>query len=121
MGERTATLYSVVQNWPMFREMKWNSDENRKRAIREYREGMIKDGSEVWGLERNKLVEYLRCLSGEALTRAAVLNELLDHTTCGLERAAGFEPATTCLGSKDSTTELRPLAGDLIQEHRLAV
>ena len=27
----------------------------------------------------------------------------------GLERAAGFEPATTCLGSKDSTTELRPL------------
>ena len=26
-----------------------------------------------------------------------------------MERAAGFEPATTCLGSKDSTTELRPL------------
>jgi hypothetical protein len=23
----------------------------------------------------------------------------------------GFEPTTTCLGSKDSTTELRPLAG----------
>ena len=22
----------------------------------------------------------------------------------------GFEPTTTCLGSKDSTTELRPLA-----------
>ena len=28
-----------------------------------------------------------------------------------LERAMGFEPTTTCLGSKDSTTELRPLAG----------
>ena len=28
----------------------------------------------------------------------------------GLERAMGFEPTTTCLGSKDSTTELRPLA-----------
>jgi hypothetical protein len=27
-----------------------------------------------------------------------------------LERARGFEPLTTCLGSKDSTTELRPLA-----------
>ena len=27
----------------------------------------------------------------------------------GLERARGFEPLTTCLGSKDSTTELRPL------------
>ena len=27
-----------------------------------------------------------------------------------LERAMGFEPTTTCLGSKDSTTELRPLA-----------
>ena len=26
-----------------------------------------------------------------------------------LERAMGFEPTTTCLGSKDSTTELRPL------------
>jgi hypothetical protein len=26
-----------------------------------------------------------------------------------LERARGFEPLTTCLGSKDSTTELRPL------------
>ncbi len=38
-----------------------------------------------------------------------------------LERAMGFEPTTTCLGSKDSTTELRPLAGDLIQEQRLAV
>ena len=38
-----------------------------------------------------------------------------------MERAAGFEPATTCLGSKDSTTELRPLAGDLIQERRLSV
>ena len=25
-----------------------------------------------------------------------------------LERAMGFEPTTTCLGSKDSTTELRP-------------
>lgn len=50
-----------------------------------------------------------------------MLNAPLDHTTCGLERAAGFEPATTCLGSKDSTTELRPLAGDLIQEQRLAV
>ena len=33
----------------------------------------------------------------------------------------GFEPTTTCLGSKDSTTELRPLAGDLIQEHRVSV
>ena len=31
-------------------------------------------------------------------------------TKCGLERAMGFEPTTTCLGSKDSTTELRPLA-----------
>jgi hypothetical protein len=30
-----------------------------------------------------------------------------------LERAMGFEPTTTCLGSKDSTTELRPpLAGE---------
>lgn len=26
-----------------------------------------------------------------------------------MERARGFEPLTTCLGSKDSTTELRPL------------
>jgi hypothetical protein len=25
-----------------------------------------------------------------------------------LERAMGFEPTTTCLGSKDSTPELRP-------------
>ncbi len=44
-----------------------------------------------------------------------------DRTYCGclgkkkgfalrrfLERAMGFEPTTTCLGSKDSTTELRP-------------
>ncbi len=48
-----------------------------------------------------------------------------------LERAAGFEPATTCLGSKDSTTELRPLTavipctptGSLIfiQEHPMSV
>ena len=29
--------------------------------------------------------------------------------TSSLERARGFEPLTTCLGSKDSTTELRPL------------
>ena len=35
-------------------------------------------------------------------TSSAVLN---------LERAMGFEPTTTCLGSKDSTPELRPLAG----------
>ena len=27
-----------------------------------------------------------------------------------LERARGFEPLTTCLGSKYSTTELRPLS-----------
>ena len=26
-----------------------------------------------------------------------------------MERAMGFEPTTTCLGSKDSNTELRPL------------
>ena len=33
------------------------------------------------------------------------------HDACLiLERARGFEPLTTCLGSKDSTTELRPLA-----------
>ena len=31
-----------------------------------------------------------------------------------LERAMGFEPTTTCLGSKDSTTELRPLIPCLI-------
>ena len=31
------------------------------------------------------------------------------RTKCSLERAMGFEPTTTCLGSKDSTTELRPL------------
>ena len=31
------------------------------------------------------------------------------HFMCYLERAMGFEPTTTCLGSKDSTTELRPL------------
>jgi hypothetical protein len=54
----------------MFREMKRNRDGNRKRAIREDREGMITDGSEVWGLERNKLVEYLRYLSSEALTKS---------------------------------------------------
>ena len=30
-------------------------------------------------------------------------------TAEGLERAMGFEPTTSCLGSKHSTTELRPL------------
>ena len=46
-----------------------------------------------------------------------------NHLDCNvdLERAMGFEPTTTCLGSKDSTTELRPLGRDLIQEHRLTV
>ena len=34
-----------------------------------------------------------------------------------LERAAGFEPATTCLGSKDSTTELRPLGHSLPESY----
>src|SRR5512146_482889 len=34
-----------------------------------------------------------------------------------LERAAGFEPATTCLGSKDSTTELRPLDRNLPESY----
>jgi hypothetical protein len=34
-----------------------------------------------------------------------------------LERAAGFEPATTCLGSKDSTTELRPLGHGLSESY----
>ena len=37
--------------------------------------------------------------------RMSTLLKRLKH----MERAAGFEPATTCLGSKDSTTELRPL------------
>ena len=32
------------------------------------------------------------------------------RSVSSLERAMGFEPTTTCLGSKDSTTELRPLA-----------
>lgn len=32
-----------------------------------------------------------------------------------LERAMGFEPTTTCLGSKDSTTELRPLANRILR------
>ena len=31
-----------------------------------------------------------------------------------LERAMGFEPTTFCLGSKHSTTELRPLALQII-------
>ena len=31
-----------------------------------------------------------------------------------LERAMGLEPTTTCLGSRDSTTELRPPCGVLI-------
>jgi hypothetical protein len=31
-----------------------------------------------------------------------------------LERARGFEPLTTCLGSKDSTTELRPLTDRIL-------
>lgn len=31
-----------------------------------------------------------------------------------LERATGFEPATTCLGSRNSTTELHPLRYDSI-------
>ena len=61
------------------------------------------------------------------LERGAPLSEspvvASNHCDCdvSLERAMGFEPTTTCLGSKDSTTELRPLAGDLIQERRLAV
>ncbi len=52
-----------------------------------------------------------------------MLTEATSYKKCGfgLERAMGFEPTTTCLGSKDSTTELRPLTGDLIQEHRLTV
>ena len=32
----------------------------------------------------------------------------LDWRPKGVERAMGFEPTTTCLGSKDSTPELRP-------------
>jgi hypothetical protein len=35
-------------------------------------------------------------------------HSLLDTGWFFLERAMGFEPTTTCLGSKDSTTELRP-------------
>lgn len=69
MGKPTASLHRVVQNWPILREMKRNRDENRRRGIHEDQEGMIKDGSKVWSLERNTLVEYLRCLSGEALTK----------------------------------------------------
>lgn len=34
--------------------------------------------------------------------------------SAGMERATGFEPATTCLGSRNSTTELHPLRYDSI-------
>ena len=34
-----------------------------------------------------------------------------------MERAMGFEPTTSCLGSKHSTTELRPLALGSVLHH----
>jgi hypothetical protein len=36
-----------------------------------------------------------------------------------MERMTGFEPATSCLGSKRSTTELHPLAVFIIMFFRL--
>jgi len=35
-------------------------------------------------------------------------------TNLSLERVTGFEPATSCLGSKHSTAELHPQAGDIV-------
>ncbi len=57
----------------------------------------------------------------QTVTDSINIKRTVGTSKLGLERAMGFEPTTTCLGSKDSTTELRPLSEDLIQEHRLAV
>ena len=47
---------------------------------------------------------------GAPLSKSPVVGSNPQEHSTYLERAMGFEPTTTCLGSKDSTTELRPLA-----------
>lgn len=59
-------------------------------------------------------------MEGETLETYPSSQVLLNGFGLGniaLERAAGFEPATTCLGSKDSTTELRPLSHSLPESY----
>jgi hypothetical protein len=51
--------------------------------------------------------------SGDASPLAKVYRNGFGLSKLALERARGFEPLTTCLGRKDSTTELRPLGHNL--------
>jgi hypothetical protein len=61
---------------------------------------------EIWMKKRQK------CLANAKIYRISFgLSKL------ALERARGFEPPTTCLGSKDSTTELRPLGLSLLKSY----